>query len=75
MLVLSRRRNQQIVFGDKIVLTVVSVRGQRVRLDIDAPREVAVRRKEIYDAARKEQAVWRLKEPLGDLRRCHHTGQ
>lgn len=44
MLVLSRRKREQIVIGDNIVLTVVMIRGDKVRLGIDAPREVTVRR-------------------------------
>lgn len=49
MLVLSRKLGESIVIGDDIVLTVVEVRGDQVRLGIDAPRSVSVHRKEIHD--------------------------
>jgi carbon storage regulator len=58
MLVLSRRREQQIVIGDDIVITIVDVRGDKVRLGIEAPAHVAVHRQEVYEAIqRKEQAA------------------
>ncbi len=50
MLVLSRKRDQQIIIGDGIVITVVEIRGDKVRLGIEAPAEVPVHRKEVYEA-------------------------
>lgn len=50
MLVLSRKKGESIVIGDDIVLTIVEVRGDKIRLGIEAPREVPVHRKEIRDA-------------------------
>jgi carbon storage regulator len=50
MLVLSRKRDQQIIIGDGIVITVVEIRGDKVRLGIEAPTEVSVHRKEVYEA-------------------------
>lgn len=47
MLVLSRKKSEQIVIGDDITVTVVEVRGDKVRLGIDAPRNVAIHRKEL----------------------------
>ena len=47
MLVLSRRANQSIVIGSNIVVTVIEIRGDHVRLGIDAPREVTVHRDEV----------------------------
>ncbi|MBR2695171.1 MAG: carbon storage regulator CsrA [Thermoguttaceae bacterium] len=52
MLVLSRKKNESIVINDNITIVVVEVRGDKVRLGIDAPKEVPVHRKEIYDAIR-----------------------
>lgn len=54
MLVLSRQRDESIVIGDNIVVTVVDVRGDKVRLGIEAPREVSVHRREIYEAIQRE---------------------
>ena len=50
MLVLSRKKNECIVIDDNIVITVVEVRGDKVRLGIQAPREVPVHRSEVYEA-------------------------
>lgn len=50
MLVLSRKKNQSIVINDSIVVTVVDIRGDKVRLGIEAPKEVAVHRHEIFQA-------------------------
>ena len=54
MLVLSRHRDETIMIGDDIELTVVDIRGDKVRLGIKAPAEVAVHRKEVYDAIKRE---------------------
>ena len=54
MLVLSRQRDQTIVIGDSIRITIVDVRGDKVRIGIDAPRDVAVHREEVYDAIQRE---------------------
>ncbi len=50
MLVLSRKRDQQVIIGDGIVITVVEIRGDKVRLGIEAPAEVPVHRLEVYEA-------------------------
>ncbi|MHC4220556.1 MAG: carbon storage regulator CsrA [Planctomycetota bacterium] len=54
MLVLSRQRDETIMIGDDIELTVVDIRGDKVRLGINAPSQVAVHRKEVYDAIKRE---------------------
>lgn len=54
MLVLSRQSDETIIIGDNIRVTIVEVRGDKVRIGIDAPRDVAVHRQEIYDAIRRD---------------------
>ena len=54
MLVLSRQRDETIMVGDDIEVTVVDIRGDKVRLGITAPKEVAVHRKEVYEAIKRE---------------------
>lgn len=54
MLVLSRQRDETIVIGDDIQITIVDIRGDKVRLGITAPTSVPVHRKEIYDAIQRE---------------------
>jgi carbon storage regulator len=56
MLVLSRQRDESIIIGDNIVITIVDIRGDKVRLGIDAPKEVPVHRQEVYDAIQRERA-------------------
>ena len=50
MLVLSRKKNESIVINDNIVITVVEVRGDKVRLGVVAPKDVAVHRQEVFEA-------------------------
>jgi carbon storage regulator len=57
MLVLSRKKNEKILLGDDITIVVVEIRGDKVRLGIEAPREMPVHRKEIYDAIHHSDAV------------------
>jgi carbon storage regulator len=54
MLVLSRQRDESIIIGDNVIVTIVDVRGDRVRLGIEAPREVSVHRREVYEAIQRE---------------------
>ncbi len=55
MLVLSRKVNQRIIINDNITIVVVDIRGDKVRLGIEAPKEVTVHRKEVYDAIKSEE--------------------
>ncbi|MEM9035344.1 MAG: carbon storage regulator CsrA [Actinomycetota bacterium] len=48
MLVLSRRKGESVIIGDNVTITVVDVRGDQIRLGIDAPRSVKVYREEVY---------------------------
>ena len=54
MLVLSRQRDETIMIGDDVEITVVDIRGDKVRLGITAPRSIKVHRKEVYDAIKRE---------------------
>ena len=69
MLVLSRQKDQTIMIGDKIEITVVDIRGEKVRLGISAPKEIPVHRKEVYEAIQREnkQAASVRLEDIMDL--------
>lgn len=54
MLVLSRQRDQTIMIGDDIEITIVDIRGDKVRLGINAPQDIPVHRKEVYEAIKRE---------------------
>lgn len=54
MLVLSRHRDESIMIGDDVVITIVDIRGDKVRLGIDAPQDIPVHRREVYDAIQRE---------------------
>ncbi len=54
MLVLSRQRDESIIIGDNVQVTVVDIRGDKVRLGIEAPAEISVHRKEVFDAIQRE---------------------
>lgn len=55
MLVLSRKKNEKIVIDENIIITIVEVRGDKVRLGIEAPRDVPIHRSEVYEAIQNEQ--------------------
>ncbi len=55
MLVLSRKKNESIVINNDITIVVVEIRGDKVRLGVEAPREVPVHRREVYDAIQRSQ--------------------
>ena len=56
MLVLSRQKDESIMIGDEVEITIVDVRGDKVRLGITAPKCIPVHRREIYDAIQREKA-------------------
>jgi len=60
MLVLSRKKNESIVINNDITIVVVEIRGDKVRLGVEAPKEVPVHRREVYDAIRRNEL------PVGD---------
>jgi carbon storage regulator len=57
MLVLSRKKNESIVINNDITIVVVEIRGDKVRLGVEAPKEVPVHRREVYDAIKRNEAV------------------
>ena len=57
MLVLSRKKGENIVINENIVITVVEVRGDKVRLGVVAPKDVIVHREEVFEAIQKGEAV------------------
>jgi carbon storage regulator len=68
MLVLSRHIDEAIVVGDDVEIVVVDIRGDKVRLGVNAPTRVAVHRKEIYESIRQENAqAAGLRDVLGRL--------
>jgi carbon storage regulator len=62
MLVLSRKKNESIIINDVIVVTIVEIRGDKVRLGIEAPRDVTVHRQEVYEAIARQQAATQHEE-------------
>jgi carbon storage regulator len=66
MLVLSRKVNEKIVINDCITICIVQVRGDKVRLGIEAPESVPVHRHEVFEAIKRERA-WKNKEALNLL--------
>jgi carbon storage regulator len=63
MLVLSRQRDESIMIGDNIVVTIVDIRGDKVRLGINAPTEIPVHRQEVYEAIQRENVRASRLEP------------
>ena len=79
MLVLSRQRDESIMIGDTIVVTIVDIRGDKVRLGINAPSEVPVHRQEVYEAIQRENLNASQLEPkdtqsIGQLAERNATG-
>ena len=62
MLVLSRKKNETIVIGENIIVTVVDLRPDRVRLGIDAPAEVTVHRREVYEAIKRSEGAKEVRQ-------------
>jgi carbon storage regulator len=57
MLVLSRKKNESIVINNDITIVVVEIRGDKVRLGVEAPKEVPVHRREVYDAIQRNNGA------------------
>lgn len=67
MLVLSRRKDETIMIGDDIEITVVDIKGDTVRLGISAPRAIAVHRKEVYEAIQQENIAAANQQAVPDV--------
>lgn len=63
MLVISRKRDETIVIGDSIEVTVVEIRGDKVRIGITCPADTAVHRREVYDAIQRTPNLWAASAP------------
>jgi carbon storage regulator len=55
MLVLARKKNESIIINDNIVVTIVDIKGDKVRLGFEAPREVTIHRREVYEAIKRSE--------------------
>jgi carbon storage regulator len=77
MLVLSRHRDESIMIGDDIVVTIVDIRGDKVRLGIEAPTDIPVHRQEVFEAIQRENRKAAQLQPgdTRDLRKPNPTGK
>ena len=66
MLVLSRKKNESIVINNDITIVVVEIRGDKVRLGVEAPKEVPVHRREVYDAIKRNEQLAKGVDPTSD---------
>ncbi len=66
MLVLSRKRDESIIIGDDVVVTVVDVKGEQVKIGVSAPKTVSIHRKEVYEAIQEENKA-AAKTPMQNL--------
>lgn len=58
MLVLSRRKDEEIIIGDNIIVRIVDIRGDKIRVGIDAPSDITVHRREVYDAIKNPREMY-----------------
>lgn len=71
MLVLSRKKNEKIVIGDDVIVTVLEIRGDQIQLGISAPREVSIHRMEVYESIKRitEEAARSATDSIEELRK------
>jgi carbon storage regulator len=67
MLILTRRVGETIMIGDNVTVTVLGVKGNQVRVGVNAPKEVAVHREEIYERIKREEADGGNKRPVSTI--------
>jgi len=67
MLVLSRKKDESIVINDDITIVVVEIRGDKVRLGVEAPKEVPVHRREVFDAIHRQESIRKPKNKTSVL--------
>lgn len=74
MLVLSRRKDETIMIGDDVEITIVDIKGDTVRLGISAPRNVTVHRKEVYEAIQQENIAAANQQAVPDAKALGNLG-
>jgi carbon storage regulator len=75
MLVLSRKKNESIVINNDITIVVVEIRGDKVRLGVEAPKEVPVHRREVYDAIKRNEQMAKGNDPSSPAGGTEATGE